>query len=551
MYKKRILFCNEFSGLNTGFSGIGKYIINYLFNTNKYDIAEYASYISQNDQRLSQFPWKIYSAIPDKNSPLHQKYASDIYGQFGRTLFEHVLLDFKPDIVIDIRDIWMSSEFELKSPFRKYFKYIYMPTIDGEPQKQEWISDYRDTDILLAYSKYGKDLLSKQCPDVKVHDIVRPAVDPKIFKPLNKKQEIRNKLGVPQNAHVILTVMRNQKRKLFPNLIDAFRILLDTANKNHIKDRDNIYLYLHTSYPDVGFDLSNHILRNKVSHRVLCTYVCRNCNNFFTSRFEGELTRCRNCQYLSAHMPNTNHGVTQDQLCEIYNTSDLYVQYSICEGLGMPIAEAKACGIPAMGPEYSATAEQVNNVYGCWPIKIGKVFYESVTETEQMRVLPDDNDFAEKAYEFIKISNNEKLKISESVRKDAVENYSLERSAKIFEKTIDSCDLLDRNKTWNNNNPNIISIPKEIPNFKFDDNHLFIDWCIDNIIKNPSLKNSFFKQDILKSLNCGYISNRSQNRSSFTKNECVDMFMSIAKNQNEWEMYKCNIQKPKSIVEII
>jgi len=899
--KKRILFCSEASCLNTGFSGISRHVINHLYNSGKYEIAEYASYVTENDPRMKRFPWKYYSTIPEKSSELFQKYANDVHGQFGKTLLEYVLLDFKPDILIDIRDQWMCfskdtpvlmsdgkfkniqlvkegdsvititgeakkvirtgnrihnqdfikiktlkmgfetemtsehpvlymsqhqwylnpkenwvpaneikktgkvffpipefkdkvsehsdellyslgffvaegcylkhkdkkdgiqiscnskelklvedkvlpsfleldknlvihkcrvdgkygegrtrrigskiiasqllewfgeyadgkyipewimdlpkdqlckflqglingdgcsnsdtkrgryytvseqlarqtwilliklgiecsisqsktkieektydrfiisiakadfdkwhelfcegtvsrlsksrrfinnhlamtvrwikkykaekivynlevednntfvtnfivhncSSFQLKSPFRKYFKYICMPTIDGEPQKPEWISDYRETDILLTYTEYGKKLLAKQAPDIKVFDIVRPAVDPTVFKPLNRKQELKEKLGIPRDSKVILSVMRNQKRKLYPDLMDSFKLLLDKLNKNHVKYKDDVYLHIHTSYPDVGFDLSSHILRNKISHRVLCTYVCRNCSNFYVSRFEGEISRCKHCGNLSAHMPNTNHGVTQDQLCEVYNCADLYVQYSICEGLSMPIAEAKACGIPAMAVDYSAMSEQVNNVYGCWPIKVQRIFYESVIETEQMRVLPDNEDLCDKAYDFLKIKPQEIADMSESVFRDARDNYSLQRSANIFEKAIDSIDIIDRNNTWDKSVPNIIIPPKQIPDMNYDSNHLFVDWCIDNIIKQPSLKNSYFKQNTLKSLNCGYINNAGGQRGSFTKNDCVDMFMSMVENNNGWENYKCKKEDKKEILEIV
>src|SRR5690606_23003346 len=41
-----------------------------------------------------------------------------------------------------LRDNWMDAEWTLQSPYRKHFKYIICPTIDGEPQKAAWINDY-------------------------------------------------------------------------------------------------------------------------------------------------------------------------------------------------------------------------------------------------------------------------------------------------------------------------------------------------------------------------------------------------------------------------
>src|SRR5690606_349177 len=45
-----------------------------------------------------------------------------------------------------------------------------------------------------------------------------------------------------------------------------------------------------------------------------------------------------------------------------------------CEGMGMPIAEAKACGLPAFAVDYSAMKEQVE-CEGCQSIKVERFFH--------------------------------------------------------------------------------------------------------------------------------------------------------------------------------
>ena len=56
-------------------------------------------------------------------------------------------------------------------------------------------------------------------------------------------------MGINPEWKVIGTVMRNQRRKLFPELFEAFgKYLKKTQDKN-------TYLYCHTSYPDNGWDL--------------------------------------------------------------------------------------------------------------------------------------------------------------------------------------------------------------------------------------------------------------------------------------------------------
>lgn len=532
MAKKRILWVSEASFLNTGFSVLSMEILKRLHATGKYEIAEFGSYAGTGDPRASKLPWKFYGALPDKND--HEsinRYNSSQYGQFGEALFEKVCLDFRPDIVVDSRDHWM-CEFQLRSPYRNNFKLIWMPTVDGEPQRSEWLDSYQRADKILTYSQYGKDVLDREAPGkIKVEGIVRPGVDHEVYKPMDKKA-IRQKFGIDEDAKIIMTVMRNQRRKLYPDLMEMFgEYLKHCISKGNEDLAKNSYLYLHTSYPDVGFDLSKYIMQYGIGHRVLCTYFCEACKNFYPSFFQTEIAFCQVCRRKAAHMPNTGSGVDREGLAQIMNLADLYIQYSICEGLGMPVAEAKACGVPAMGIDYSATSEQVN-VDGCWPIKVAKFFHEPVTETEQRRALPDTMDAVKKVYNFMSLSDQAKEAYGKLARKDAAENYSFDRAAKIFEETIDATEIHDPATTWYNPKANIINKPQQLPQFTGPSN--MIDWCLDNFIKRPELKTSFWRNELIKGLNTGVFLGRN-GRENFNVESALRMFDNLVDNQNHWE----------------
>lgn len=329
MSKKRILWVGEASFLRTGFSGIAYDILTKLFATNKYEIAELGAYSDSRDSRILDIPWKFYSSNPDPSNELAVKrYNSSIYGQFGEAVFEDICLDFKPDIVLSIRDHWMDKFIE-DSPFRKYFKWIYCPTIDGEPQRFEWIDTYRSADYILTYSRYGKEVLGRES-EVKPYAILAPGTNHEIFVPMDKTA-IRKEFGIPHDANIILTVMRNQRRKLFPDLFEAFKDFLQYCIKNNRQDLyHKTFLQIHTSYPDVGFDLARHILQNGIGHKVLASYICHNCRHSFVDFFQSEITTCKRCGMIAAKMPNTMLGIDSNQLAKIYNIADLYVQYSIC-----------------------------------------------------------------------------------------------------------------------------------------------------------------------------------------------------------------------------
>jgi glycosyltransferase involved in cell wall biosynthesis len=534
MKKKRILWVSEASWLSTGFSVLSMEILNRLYKTDKYEIAEFGSYTTDNDPRTMEVPWQFYGAIPDQDDILGtERYNNSMYGQFGEAKFEQVCLDFKPDIVIDSRDQWMSSAWQLRSPFRKYFKYILMPTIDGEPQKAEWLDDYSRADVILTYSKYGKEVLEREAPSrIKVFDVVAPGVNHTMYVPKDKKK-LREAFGIPTNARVISTVMRNQRRKLYPDLIETFaEYLRHCVKQNNYELAYNSYLFLHTSYPDVGFDISRHIMQNGVGHRVLVTYVCEKCKLYYVDHFQSELTICPRCESLAAHMPNTQTGVSREDLVNLINLSDLYIQYSICEGFGMPIAEAKACGVPAMGLDYSATAEQVN-APGCSSIKVAKFFHEPVIETEQKRALPDVQDAVEKIYQFFTLSSDQRRYMGELARQDAVENHSFDRAAAIFEKAIDATDLPEL--SWDSETPNVVPIPKSIP--RFSNNAEFLDWCIENFLGNPKLKTTHWRNELIKALNVGFNMNRG-GREKFDHKAALELFTKMNKDNTFWEMQR-------------
>jgi glycosyltransferase involved in cell wall biosynthesis len=532
MNKKRILWVSEASFLATGFSVLSHEILSRLYKTNKYEIAELGSYAKSSDPRSILLPWKFYGAEPEPTNT----FALNIYNQtqtaqFGEAVFEQVCLDFKPDIVVDVRDWWM-CEFQLRSPFRKNYKLVWMPTVDGEPQRLEWLDSYARADLIVTYTKYGKDVLEREAPGkIKVFDIASPGVNHKIFYPMDKTK-VREELGINPNANIIMAIMRNQRRKLFPDLIEAFKEFLQHCDK--VGDTElakKTYLYLHTSYPDMGFDIPRHLMDNGVGHKTFVTYTCERCKAFYSDFFQGEFIVCKKCGALSAHMPTTEAGLTREGVAKVLNVADLYIQYSICEGFGMPIAEAKACGVPALGVNYTATAEQVN-VFGCKPIRVEKFFHEPIVETEQRRALPDKKDTVEKIYEFFKTPQVKRDEYSKAVREEVVENHSFDRAAKVFERALDSIVTYDRNKTWLNPERKLLKIPEEIPNLAT--NAELIDWCIDNIVVKPELKSTYWRSETIKSLNVGFNVHKG-GKSVFDKDVAVKSFVNMANVHNYWE----------------
>ena len=135
MRKKKILFVTEASWLSTGYSVYTKEVLSRLHQIPEFEVAELACYVDRNDKNIQSTPWGVYPNKPVPQDESYSLYKGNPIAQFGDLSFNHVLMSFQPDIVMDIRDWWM-LEFEQRSPFRDFYHWAIMPTVDAEPQKQ-------------------------------------------------------------------------------------------------------------------------------------------------------------------------------------------------------------------------------------------------------------------------------------------------------------------------------------------------------------------------------------------------------------------------------
>ena len=327
MNKKKILMCNESSLLSTGYSVYGHEVLKRLHETGKYELAELASYGYPEDPRISEIPWKYFPVIPPKNQPEIRKiYDSKSSNQWGEYLFDDICAHFKPDIVWDIRD-WWNYEFQERSPARKYFYWSIMPTVDSAPQNDNWISTFLNADSVHTYSDWGLEILKKQSNNkIKLQKSAPPGANLEDYKFLDK-DKVKQKVGLSPEIFLVGTVMRNQQRKLYSDLMEAFRLFLEIAPK---EIAEKTYLYLHVSYPDVGWDIPRLLKEHGVSHRTYFTYICQNCNEIYPSFFRDGRAICKFCNTQNAILPNIKFGVPPKVLNEIMGLFDAYVQYSVC-----------------------------------------------------------------------------------------------------------------------------------------------------------------------------------------------------------------------------
>ena len=289
--------------------------------------------------------------------------------------------------------------------------------------------------------------------------------------------------------------MRNQKRKLFIELMKSFRLFLD---KSPPDIANKTFLYLHTSFPEPqGWNIAEGILEHELTSKVLTTYICRHCNRFFVSIFQDAITACKYCKNRSAVMPSVGNGLSIPDLIQIYNLFDLYVQYAICEGFGMPQVEAASCGVPIAAVDYSAMADVIKFTKG-YPIKV-KAFYREL-ETGADRAHPDNDHLADIILKHFSLPRKGRDKRCFESRKGAMDRYNWDQTAKVWEDCIDSYSPVGKQGKWDSP-PLKLSLPSPRP--EFENHEDLVRWTYAEMLQEPTRAYSYEASEFIQSLNFG------------------------------------------------
>jgi len=564
MRKKRILFCSEATFLNTGYATYTREILNYLHSTGKYEIAEMASYGQRNDPRAANIPWTYYGVAPNTDCEPKaseeelNSYNSSPVNQFGGWAFEHICLDFLPDFVCDIRDFWM-LDFAERSPFRPYFKWVIMPTVDARPQARQWIATYANADACLTYSDWAGGVLQDQSGGkINYLGSSPPSAHP-AYAPVEDRNAHKLAMGIDPEYKVIGTVMRNQRRKLYPDLFEAFKKFLDNSGDK------KYYLYCHTSYPDLGWDIPELLQQYGLASNVLFTYICPETKKPFVSQFRGAVAQSPYTGKWGSTLSNVKNGLSYEDLASVMNCFDLYVQYANSEGFGLPQVEAAACGVPVCGTDYSAM-ESVLRKLGGYPIKPAALYKE--LETGCLRAVPDNEEAAKFFLEFFKKSDAERSEIGKQTREAFNKYYQWHLSGAVWEKYFDETDPVPFEQGWASQ-PRVFQ-PAEKLQLQGNETHSTLaKWLIANVLREPEKLNTYFESRMIRDLiynqttssTGGMYFNESSaafdgqnHRTPFNFDIAYDQMKMQCDRRNQWEQNRVNriqqIQQSQQVAHV-
>lgn len=403
-----MLWCGESCTLGTGFGTYSLELLRRLHDSGKYDLMEYASYARDGERT----PWKRMGAGGRPEDPA---------SQFGGENFEAACLAHRPDAVLDVRDHWYMRH-ELTSPFRRLYRLAWMPTVDAAGQRDEWLADYRAVDALFTYSDWAGGVLRRE-GGLETLGSAPAGADYGTFAPAPDKRAHKDRMGLRPDCLVVGTTMRNQKRKLYPDLFDGFARVLAAAPPELA---GRCYLWCHTGWPDMGWDIPALLREHRLGAKVLFTYHCRACGAVEPAFFQGARRHCRACGAHASVLPGSQSGVRRDQLADVYNAFDVYVQYANSEGLGMPQIEAAACGVPVVSVDYSAMSDVVRKVRGT-PVPVLALTRE--VETGCLRAVPDNAAFAALLARLLALPEAARARAGMAAAVAAREHYDWDRTA--------------------------------------------------------------------------------------------------------------------------
>ena len=541
MRKKRILWVNDASWKGTGYGVYGKQVLSRLHKVPEFEIAELACYIDEKDPKIKTCPWKVYPNRPTQDDPEFSNYVANPSMIFGERVFNQALLHFRPDIVMDIRDWWM-FEYQERSPFRDFFHWSIMPTVDATPQNPQWLSTFGNADSVFAYSEFGRDVMLEQSDKINFIDVASPAASEEFHRVENKSLH-KESMGIDKDSLIIGTVMRNQRRKLYPDLFKMFRELLDRTKKS------NVFLYCHTYYPDIGWEIPALLDEFGLNNRVLFSYNCNSCNTLSVDFFQDTACYCPNCGKFSKRLIGIDNSITTEQLAKIYNTFDLFIQYANSEGFGMPQLEAAYCGVPFIATNYSAMESVIKNT-GAWPIDPLTLTLEC--ETGCYRAIPD-NDTMVNMLEAILEKPSALRPKGIKVEKLAREHYTWDKAAQAWIDYFKTVPMKDHSETWDSpikiKKP-ATEMPSNITELKDQ-----VDYYFKYILHKPEWIGGYFWSKVIKDITFGYRVHNSEDDYYFHESHipkvdkyqrfnhemAVNELTNLREQWNRWEEVRGNL----------
>ena len=245
---------------------------------------------------------------------------------------------WKPEAAILLGDPESVKRSSIVGFVPKGFPVFHYVPIEGVGLPPRWKEAIWSRLVPVAMCEFGADEIEKVTgvrPAVVYHGVdthvFHPisAVNPMVLKTtaeittLRSKDDCRRFFGFEPGRVWLLRTDRHMPRKRYNSMLRSLVPVLERNSK--------VDLVIHCRTEDMGGDLRDALSKfpEWVSQRVILT-----------------------------GLHDAFGGVPREVLVILYNAADLYVS-NCAEGFGLCIAEALACGIPAVGAKFSSVPEVI------------------------------------------------------------------------------------------------------------------------------------------------------------------------------------------------
>lgn len=473
MSRHRILFQSNPTVLRTGLAENGRTLLSYLHKTGRYDIAHlWTQGTLCHDPRLNLMPWRCYGSIPPDQELVNRINADPLFGRnasYGATGIDAAIKDWKPTIWIGSDDAWSFPLADYADkPWYKRVHGIHHITIDSLPVLDQAFEQAKRSKVYLTWAQFAaREMRRVGGKDMGHVQSIYGAMDTELFSPVADKDraDLRRQFGIEPDTFVFLFVSRNQLRKQFNRVLEAY------ARFKREHPGVKTALHFHTSFAEkaVGWDIPKMAAYYGISPQELfCTYVCRKCGAWSVAPFQGEELRCPMCGEEKGLVTATIvHGVPANQMKLIYGVADACISAFTSGGQELHSCQSLLCGKPLACTSYSCGEDF------CVPETQGFVYPISWHPTDEaqtnfIKAANDIGSIASFMRRMVRASKRDLAAAGEAGREWAVKTFGIETIGAQWERLFES---LPTNVDWSS--VDLSAVPPKNPTYEplqIDDN---------------------------------------------------------------------------------
>ena len=260
---------------------------------------------------------------------------------FGEDVAVPDYADFNADMLITIKEPWNFNYIP-----KMAINYVPMAIIDHSPVSDSITCKLETAFKVISVSRHAQFELMQH----KIESTYIPhGVNTSFFKPLDKAQ-CRKLWHLEPDEFVVLIVAMNRARKMIPRMLQGYKKFLESnpGVKSHLMLWTNVYPNNYSEsesmgVADVGVSLLPEIMRLGL----------------------GEAVRWVDPKTIDDGIPDwagDNYESGWD-MAKLYNCADVLLLCTGGEGVGLPLLEAQACGVPVVTTNYAGGPEHVGSGY--------------------------------------------------------------------------------------------------------------------------------------------------------------------------------------------